>query len=97
MAAASRQGRRAARTRAAAAPFSPGRGRDNYLDFRRPSGKSPAHTILRKEERGMSHIFISRLSFAPDAVIGVTLIGVYFVWIVATALRRVSQGEHMRH
>lgn len=45
----------------------------------------------------MWHIFASRLSFSPDAVIGVGLIGVYFVWIVSKALSRIKQGDHMHH
>ena len=45
----------------------------------------------------MWHIFVSKLSFAPDAVIGVGLIGIYFVWIVGMALCRIKQGDHMHH
>ncbi|MDR2489198.1 MAG: hypothetical protein LBD42_06890 [Desulfovibrio sp.] len=45
----------------------------------------------------MWHIFASRLSFAPDAVIGVGLIGIYFAWIVYMALGRIRQGEHLHH
>ncbi len=45
----------------------------------------------------MSHIFLSKLSFAPDAVIGVALIGIYFVWIVYKGLCRIKQGDHMHH
>lgn len=45
----------------------------------------------------MSHIFLSKLSFAPDAVIGVGLIGIYFVWVLCMALCRIKQGDHMHH
>lgn len=45
----------------------------------------------------MWHIFVSKLSFAPDAVIGVGLIGIYFAVILATAFRRICAGDHMHH
>ena len=51
----------------------------------------------KREERVMWHIFVSKLSFAPDAVIGVGLIGIYFVWIVCMALCRIKQGDHLHH
>jgi hypothetical protein len=52
---------------------------------------------MPRKEYAMWHIFASRLSFAPDVVIGVGLIGIYFVWIVCAALYRVRQGDHMGH
>ena len=45
----------------------------------------------------MWNIFVSKLSMSPDAVIGVGLIGIYFVWIVCTALYRIRRGEHLHH
>ncbi len=45
----------------------------------------------------MWNIFVSRLNFSPDAVVGVSLIGFYFVFIVWAALMRIKRGEHMHH
>ena len=45
----------------------------------------------------MWNIFVEHLSFAPDAVVGVSLRGIYFVVIVATAFMRIKRGEHMHH
>ncbi len=45
----------------------------------------------------MWSLFVSKLSFAPDAVVGVSLIGIYFVWIMYMALKRISRAEHMHH
>lgn len=45
----------------------------------------------------MWNIFVHRLSFSPDAVIGVGLIGIYFVWMVGMALMRIRRGEHLHH
>lgn len=33
----------------------------------------------------------------PQAFLGVSLIGVYFVVIVAAAIYRIQQGDHLRH
>ena len=45
----------------------------------------------------MWNLFVSKLSFAPDAVVGVSLIGVYFVWMLYMAFARIKRGEHMHH
>ena len=45
----------------------------------------------------MWHIFSSKLSLAPDALIGICLIGVYFIWIIRMGLYRIKKGDHMRH
>lgn len=45
----------------------------------------------------MWNIFVSKLSFAPEAVVGVGLIGIYFVYIVGTALLRIKNADHMDH
>jgi len=37
------------------------------------------------------------LHSTPQGFLGVSLIGVYFVVIVATAAYRIRQGDHMRH
>ncbi len=42
-------------------------------------------------------VFTHRLSFSPDAVIGVGLIGIYFVFILCMALMRIRKGEHLHH
>lgn len=33
----------------------------------------------------------------PQAFVGVSLIGIYFCVIVATAFYRISKGEHLEH
>jgi hypothetical protein len=33
----------------------------------------------------------------PQGFLGVTLIGVYFVVIVCTAIYRIRQGDHLQH
>ncbi len=33
----------------------------------------------------------------PQGFLGVSLIGIYFVVIVATAIHRIRKGEHMHH
>lgn len=45
----------------------------------------------------MWELFVSKLSFAPEAVIGVSLIGVYFAWMMVMAVKRVVVGDHMKH
>lgn len=45
----------------------------------------------------MGHIFVSHLSTSPDAIVGVGLIFVYFVWMVGMAFMRISKGDHMHH
>lgn len=45
----------------------------------------------------MWHIFAERVSLAPDAVVGVSLIGIYFVWMLSMAFMRISKGDHMHH
>lgn len=45
----------------------------------------------------MWNIFVHKLSFSPDAVIGVSLIGIYFVFIVGMAVIRIKRGEHLHH
>ena len=45
----------------------------------------------------MWNIFVSKLSFAPDAVIGVSLIGIYFAWILYMACYRIKKGDHLHH
>ena len=45
----------------------------------------------------MWNVFVSKLSFAPDAVIGIGLIGVYFAWIVYMGIYRIRQGDHLHH
>ena len=45
----------------------------------------------------MWDIFVHRLNFSPDAVVGVSLIGIYFVVIVWAAAMRIKRGEHMHH
>ena len=45
----------------------------------------------------MWNIFVHKLNFSPDAVIGVSLIGIYFVIIVGAALMRIKRGEHLHH
>ena len=45
----------------------------------------------------MWHIFVKNLYSSPDAIVGVGLIGVYFIWIMGMALLRIRRGEHMRH
>ncbi len=45
----------------------------------------------------MWSLFVSKLSFSPDAVVGVSLIGIYFAFIVTSAIRRIRAGEHMHH
>ena len=37
------------------------------------------------------------LHSTPQAFLGVSLIGVYFVVIVAVAVYRIRQGDHLRH
>lgn len=43
----------------------------------------------------MWEIFVERLSFAPEAVVGVGLIVVYFIWMVGMACKRICSGDHM--
>lgn len=45
----------------------------------------------------MWHIFAKHVSLAPDAVVGVSLIGIYFVWMLGMAFKRIRQGDHMHH
>lgn len=45
----------------------------------------------------MWHYFAERVSLAPDAVVGVGLIGIYFVWILGMAFMRIRNGDHMHH
>lgn len=45
----------------------------------------------------MWNYFVHHLSFSPDALIGVGLILVYFVWMISMAVMRVRGGEHMHH
>ncbi len=45
----------------------------------------------------MWELFVSKLSFAAEPVIGVSLIGIYFVWMMVMATKRVAQGDHMKH
>lgn len=45
----------------------------------------------------MWELFVSKLSFEAEPVIGVSLIGIYFVWMMAMAVKRVAQGDHMQH
>jgi hypothetical protein len=45
----------------------------------------------------MWHIFVKNLSSSPDAIVGVSLIGIYFVWMVSMALMRCYRGEHVHH
>lgn len=45
----------------------------------------------------MWHIFAERVSTSPDAVVGVGLIGIYFVWMLSMAFKRICQGDHMHH
>lgn len=45
----------------------------------------------------MWHIFVSHLSSSPDAIIGVGLIFVYFVWMLSMAFMRIRNGDHMHH
>ena len=37
------------------------------------------------------------LHSTPQGFLGVSLIGVYFVVIVATAVYRIKQGDHLHH
>lgn len=37
------------------------------------------------------------LHASPQGFLGVSLIGIYFVVIVATAVYRIKQGDHMHH
>jgi hypothetical protein len=48
-------------------------------------------------EFAMWHIFVKNLSTAPDAVVGIGLIAVYFLWMMGMALVRIKRGEHMEH
>ena len=50
-----------------------------------------------QEDTVMWHVFVSKVSLAPDAVVGVSLIGIYFVWMLCMACKRVRQGDHMHH
>lgn len=50
-----------------------------------------------KEDIHMWHYFAERVSLAPDAVVGVGLIGIYFVWILGMAFMRIRNGDHMHH
>jgi hypothetical protein len=45
----------------------------------------------------MWEVFVSRLSFHPDAVVGVSLIGIYFLWIIKMAVTRIFNGDHLSH
>jgi hypothetical protein len=45
----------------------------------------------------MWHIFVKNLSTAPDAIVGIGLIVVYFLWMMSMALLRIKRGEHMEH
>ncbi len=45
----------------------------------------------------MWNIFVQHVSLAPDAVVGVSLIGIYFVWMLNMAIKRIIQGDHMHH
>ena len=45
----------------------------------------------------MWHTFVSHLSFAPSAVVGVGLILVYFIWMMYMAGMRIKKGDHMHH
>ena len=45
----------------------------------------------------MWDIFVSKLSTSPDAILGVGLICVYFVWMVSMAIMRVCKGDHVHH
>jgi hypothetical protein len=45
----------------------------------------------------MWHIFAKNLSSSPDAVVGVGLIIVYFLWMMGMALLRIKRGEHLDH
>lgn len=45
----------------------------------------------------MWNIFVNNLSHSVDAWVGVSLIGVYFVWMLYMALMRVHKGDHLHH
>ncbi len=45
----------------------------------------------------MWNLFVSKLSSSPDAIVGVSLIGIYFAWIIGAALYRIKRGEHLHH
>ena len=45
----------------------------------------------------MWNIFMKHVSTAPDAVIGVGLIVVYFIWMMSMAMLRIKRGDHMHH
>ncbi len=42
-------------------------------------------------------IFVDRLNLAPEAVAGVALIGIYFVYILGMSYMRIKRGDHMHH
>ena len=45
----------------------------------------------------MWNIFVQHVSLAPDAVVGVSLIGIYFAWILGMAFMRIRKADHMHH
>jgi hypothetical protein len=45
----------------------------------------------------MGHIFVKNLSSSPDAIVGIGLIVVYFIWMMGMAVMRIRRGEHMGH
>ena len=42
-------------------------------------------------------LFCNAMKSTPQGFLGVALIGVYFVIIVAVAIYRIRQADHMRH
>lgn len=45
----------------------------------------------------LSELFTNAMHSSPQGFVGVTLIGLYFCLIVATAFFRIKKGDHMHH
>ena len=45
----------------------------------------------------LGELIVNMLHSTPQGCLGVTLIGIYFIAIVGTALYRIRKGEHLHH
>ena len=45
----------------------------------------------------MFNMLMRNISTEPDALVGVGLIVVYFIWMMSMSLMRIKRGDHMHH
>ena len=54
-------------------------------------------TTIAKEQGMLAELWHNMMHSTPQGVVGVGLIGIYFVVIVSTAFYRIKKGEHLDH